>query len=408
MSQPANILLGVSGGIAAFKAPEIVRRFRERGHNVRCAITRSAPAFVTPLTLEVLTGHAVYREEFLEANNSGEELHISVARWADVFCVAPATCNLLARLALGLADDFVSTTALAFEGAMVVAPAMSAEMWEKEAVQQHVETLRRRGVRIVGPVEGPLATGEHAMGRMVEPIDIVLAAEGARSGQDLAGQNVLVVAGPTREPLDPVRFFSTRSTGRMGFSLAEEAARRGARTLLVAGPVALPTPKGVERTDVVTALEMEQAVHRVAPEADIVVMAAAVADFRPQTVSAEKIKKREGARPVQLVANPDILSGLRQVAPNALRVGFAAETGALEEEARRKLESKGAHMIIANDVSRSDIGFESEANEVVVLQSGRPPLVIPKQSKQAVASKLLDLMAEVLKERDEELVSSDR
>ncbi len=238
LRETLRVLLGVSGGIAAFKAPDLIRRLRERGHEVRVALSRSAPSFVAPLTLEVLTGHPVYRERYLRVNDSGEELHLSAARWADVLCVAPATCNTLARLALGLCDDFLTTTALAFWGPLVIAPAMDSVMWHQPAVQRNVETLRRRGARLIGPVVGRLASGKIGIGRMAEPGDLVLALEATRRGRDLLGRTILVTAGPTREPLDPVRYLSNRSTGRMGFALAAEAAagrpalgplRRGAR-----------------------------------------------------------------------------------------------------------------------------------------------------------------------------------
>ena len=280
MTNPSlKVLLGVSGGIAAIKAPEIVRRLRDNGHEVHCILTRSAQSFVTPLPLEVLSGNPVLREEYLQADGSGRELHIEMGRWADVFCMAPATCNLLARLALGLADDFLTTTALVFEGPLIVAPAMSTEMWSKGVVQGHIEALQGRGVRRVGPVIGALATGEIGEGRMAEPGEIVEAVEEVYCEPDLEGKTVLVTAGPTREPLDPIRFLSNRSTGKMGFSLAAEAVARGARTILVTGPVHLPTPGGVERIDVETALEMELQVGAHAPQADLVIMTAAIIEI---------------------------------------------------------------------------------------------------------------------------------
>ena len=315
MSRSLRVLLGVSGGIAAYKSAELVRRLRSRGHEVRCALTRSAVSFVTPLTLEVLTGHRVYQEEYLAATGSGEEAHITAAAWAEVLCVAPATTHILARLALGLGDDFLTTTALAFAGPVVVAPAMHSVMWEAEPTRQHVEALKRRGVWFAGPVEGPLASGEVGMGRMAEPEEIARAIEAACGAGPLAGRTVLVTAGPTHEPVDPVRFLGNRSSGKMGFALAAEAARRGARTILVAGPVALPTPPGVTRVDVVTAREMEEAVREHAPAAGLIVMAAAVADFRPSRPADRKIKKEQGLPAIELEENPDILAGLRAVAP---------------------------------------------------------------------------------------------
>ncbi|HEV7519181.1 MAG TPA: bifunctional phosphopantothenoylcysteine decarboxylase/phosphopantothenate--cysteine ligase CoaBC [Thermoanaerobaculia bacterium] len=403
-----RILLGVSGGIAAYKSAELVRRLTARGHAVRTALTRSATAFVTPLTLEVLTGAPVYQEEYLTASGSGEEAHITAARWAEVLCVAPATANVLARLALGLADDFLTTTALAFSGPLVVAPAMHAVMWEKETVQDHVAALVRRGARVVGPVAGPLASGEVGMGRMAEPEEIAavldsLSLAGPLVGT-LLGKNVLVTAGPTHEPIDPVRFLGNRSSGRMGFALAAEAARRGAAVTLVAGPVDLPTPPAgrirLTRIDVTTAAEMASAVALHAPAADLVIMAAAVADFRPLKIAPEKIKKETGVPTLELEPTPDILAGLRDLAPRALAVGFAAETRDLDLHARAKLARKGVDFLVANDVSRSDIAFGSEANEVTVYRQLGEPVFLSRRPKPELAADLLDLFAGALPPRD--------
>lgn len=296
MNRPTRVLVGVSGGIAAFKAAELVRRLQESGCDVRCAVTRAAGAFVTPLTLEVLSGAPVYQEEYLGANGSGEERHITAAAWADVICLAPATANLLSRLALGLADDFLTTTVLAFRGPVVFAPAMHSAMWEKEVLRGHVAALERQGYRRVGPEVGRLASGETGSGRMAEPAAIAAEVVAAAAPRVLEGRCVVVTAGPTREPIDAVRFLSNRSSGRMGFALAAAAAERGARTLLVAGPVDLPTPASVERLDVTTASEMAEVLRRVAPDADLVVMAAAVADYRLGEPYAGKVKKRQGPR----------------------------------------------------------------------------------------------------------------
>jgi phosphopantothenoylcysteine decarboxylase/phosphopantothenate--cysteine ligase len=426
MSAPLRVLLGVTGGIAAFKSAELVRRLRAQGHEVRCALTRGAAAFVTPLTLEVLSGQPVYQEEYLSAGGGGEEAHIAAAEWAQVACVVPATAHVLARLALGLADDFLTTTLLAFRGPLVLAPAMHTAMWEKAATQEHLDTLRRRGAQVVGPVAGALASGEVGMGRMAEPEEVVLAVEQAAAGNfaaaertdgmeredprpsagpaadgPLAGRTVLVTAGPTHEPVDPVRFLGNRSSGKMGFALAGEAARRGARVVLVAGPVALPTPPGVERIDVTTAREMEQAAHQQARRADLLVMAAAVADYRPVRVAAEKIKRGSGLAAIELAENPDILAGLRRAAPGAVAVGFAAETRELEQNARAKLAAKGIDFLVANDVSRADIAFGSDANEVTVFRRGQPPLFLPRRPKGELAAVLLDLFTTALHERDE-------
>ena len=397
-----RILLGVSGGIAAFKSAELVRRLKGRGHEVRAALTRGAAAFVTPLTLEVLTGEPVYQEEYLTASGSGEEAHIEAARWAEVLAVAPATAHLLARLALGLADDFLTTTVLAFSGPLLVAPAMHAVMWDKASVQEHVATLARRGVRIVGPVAGPLASGEVGMGRMAEPEEILSAIEGLRAAGTLAGKTVLVTAGPTHEPIDPVRFLGNRSSGRMGFALAAEAARRGAAVTLIAGPVEIPTPSvpgtpgRLTRIDVMTAAEMERAVRQHAPAADLVIMTAAVADFRPKSATPEKIKKEGGVPTLELEATPDILAGLRTFAPQAVAVGFAAETTDIDAHARAKLARKGIDFLVANDVSRKDIAFGSAANEVTVYRSQGDPVFLSRRPKRELAADLLDLFAEVL------------
>jgi len=401
-----RVLLGVSGGIAAYKAAELVRRLRAQGCEVRCALTASAVSFVAPLTLEVLSGRPVLGEEYLQPTGSGEEGHIEAAAWADVLCVAPATAHVLARLALGLADDFLTTVALAFAGPLVVAPAMHTAMWGKLAVRAHAETLQARGALLVGPVEGPLASGEVGMGRMADPEAIAAAVLAAASAADassalpletpLAGRSVLVTAGPTHEPLDPVRFLGNRSSGKMGFALAAEAARRGARVTLVAGPVSLATPAGVARIDVETAAQMERAVAREAPGADLVVMTAAIADFRPRTVAAGKIKKEEGVPAVELEPTPDILAGLRDLAPRAVSVGFAAETEGLEAHARAKLERKRADFLVANDVSRRDIAFGADANEVTVFRRDGPPVFFRRQPKGELAGRLLDLFATAL------------
>jgi phosphopantothenoylcysteine decarboxylase/phosphopantothenate--cysteine ligase len=394
-----RVLVGVTGGIAAFKAAELVRRLRAEGHEVRCALTRAGAAFVSPLTLEVLTGREVYQEEYLSPGNGGAEAHIAAARWADVVCIAPATAHTLARLALGLADDFLSTTALAFGGPLVLAPAMHSEMWAKPVVQQHLATLRERGGVVVGPAEGALASGEVGWGRMAEPEAVAEAIAGAARRRDLAGTTVLLTAGPTHEPLDPVRFLGNRSSGRMGFALAAAAAQRGAQVELVAGPVALETPPGVERVDVGTALEMRDAVYARAPRADLVIMAAAVADFRARHVQPHKIKREAGVPALELEPNPDILAGLAAVAPRALRVGFAAETERLEERAAAKLERQEVDFLVANDVSRADVGFGSEWNEVTVWRRDRPPVEFSRRRKAALAGDLLDLFAAALVER---------
>ena len=405
VNHDTRVLLCVSGGIAAYKAAPLVRRLREKGFQVRCALSRSAEAFVTPLTLEVLSGQPVYRQEYLQANGSGEELHMTAVQWADLLCVAPCTANMIGRFANGLADDFISTCVLAFEGPLVLAPAMHSAMWTHSAVERNIQTLIEGGAHCLGPAEGALASGETGVGRMVEPEEIVSGIAGLLSKGPLAGRTVLINAGPTREPIDPVRFLSNHSSGRMGFALAAEAARRGARVQLVAGPVQLTTPRGVERVDVTTAVEMRDAVYRLAPSADVAILCAAVGDYRPESVSEHKIKKRASSADsntkddkqsdlvVRLVENPDILAGLHEVAPDAIRVGFAAETRDLEQHAQAKLERKRVHFLVANDVSRSDIGFGSDQNEVLVLKDDGSQVRLEKQSKRELAGRLLDLFS---------------
>lgn len=397
---PPRVLLGVSGGIAAFKAAELVRLLRTRGFEVRCAMTPAAGAFVTPLTLEVLSAHRVYTEDYLAGDGSGREQHVDAAQWADVLCVAPATANTLAKLALGLGDDFLSTAALVFEGPVVLAPAMHSAMWSKAGVERNLELLAERGATIVGPGHGPLASGEVGVGRMAEPSEIAAAVAALVGGGALAGRRVLVTAGPTHEAIDPVRFLSNRSSGRMGFALAAAAAAEGADTTLVSGPVELPTPPGVERVDVVSAAEMADAVRSRAAAAELVIMAAAVADFRPREPRGSKIKKDSAWSTLALERTEDILGGLRELAPRALLVGFAAETEEVEAGALAKLEAKGVDLLVANDVSRSDIGFASDDNEVTVYRRRGEPLHFERQPKRRLAAALIGLCAEAL-ERSE-------
>ena len=402
-----RILLGISGGIAAVKTPEVVRRLREQSHEVRCALTPNGERFVSPLALEVLSGHPVYREEYLRPDVGGDELHISVARWADVICIVPATCNTLARIALGLADDFLSTTVLAYSGSIVLAPAMSSEMWSKPIVQVHVAALEDRGALRIGPVSGSLADGSHGIGRMAEPEQIVAAITGLAGERDLTGRTVLITAGPTREPIDPVRYLSNRSSGKMGYSLAAEAASRGAKTLLISGPVNLQTPADVARINVETAVEMKQRVDSLAPEADVIIMAAAVADFKPKRVVDQKIKKARGVPGLELEENPDILSHLRKLSPEAILVGFAAETQNLEAEAGRKLREKDVDFIVANDVSRPGSGFDAETNEVVVLSAEGASHHLTLKPKRVLAGELLDIFAKTLRDRESRVVARD-
>jgi phosphopantothenoylcysteine decarboxylase/phosphopantothenate--cysteine ligase len=393
-----RVLLGVSGGIAAFKAPLLVRELQRQGFEVRCALTENGARFVAPLTLEVLSQHPVLREEYLQDGGRGEELHLTVSRWADLLCLAPATANLLSRSAHGIASDFLTTVVTMFEGPVVVAPAMHSAMWSKPAVRSAVALLEQRGVHIVGPESGPLASGESGPGRMAAIDEIAEAIEGALTPKDYQGLRVLVTAGPTHEPLDPVRYLANRSSGRMGFALASQAQRRGASVTLIAGPVHLSTPRGVERIDVESAAEMAGAVERVSGVQDLIVMAAAVADYGA-IASAQKRKKSGRELSLQLTENVDILASLPAQAPAAVRVGFAAETEGLLRHAQIKLERKGADFIVANDVSRADIGFGSDENEAVVLRRRGDPVPLAKATKREIASQLLDLFLPEVRRR---------
>jgi phosphopantothenoylcysteine decarboxylase/phosphopantothenate--cysteine ligase len=391
-----KIALGVTGGVAAYKAAELVRRLQNESLDVQVVMTRAACEFVTPLTFAALTGKKVIVEMFgaqsaAPANVDSAIEHIAVAQRIDLLLVAPATADILSKFAHGAADDFLSTLYLATKAPVMIAPAMNVNMWEHPATQQNLAVLRARGVHVVDPDEGYLACGMTGAGRLAATETIarkVCDVLGLR--KDLAGQTVLITAGPTREDLDPVRFLTNRSSGKMGYALAEAAVRRGARTILVSGPVDLDAPAGVDWVPVRSTEEMRAAVMARAPEATILVMAAAVADYRPAAVHANKIKRSEGRVTLDLEPTADILAELGRAKGQAVLVGFAAETGRLIENAREKLQRKGADMIVANDVTQEGAGFDVDTNIVtLVLRDGRN-LALPKMSKREVADKILD------------------
>jgi len=388
-----RILLAVSGGIAAYKTPELVRALRRGEYAVRCILTREAREFVTPLVLQTLSGAPV-RSELFDPSEEGEIDHIALADWAQLLLIAPATANLLAKLAHGLADDLVSAVALATRAPIVVAPAMNVNMWRHPATQANLAVLRERGVRVIGPEAGELACGWEGEGRMSEPAAIAAAIAPWLGPRSLAGECVLVTAGGTREPLDAVRFLGNRSSGKMGFAIAAEAARRGAEVVLVAGPGAQATPAGVRRVDVESALAMRDAVFAELPRATIVIKSAAVADFRPAQALAGKLRKEDlpdGAGvTLELVRNPDILAEICRDKGSRVVVGFAAESGDPLESARRKLARKGCDLIVANDVSQPDAGFDGDRNTVVFVWPGGDVERLPSLSKAAVAGQLLD------------------
>ncbi len=392
-----RVVLGVTGGIAAYKAADVVRRLREAGAMVRVVMTAGAERFVAPLTFQALSGEPV-RRHLLDPEGEAAMGHIELARWAEAVVVAPATAHLMARLAAGLADDLLATLCLATEAPVVLAPAMNRAMWVHPATQANRRTLQRRGVRLVGPAEGAQACGETGPGRMVDPEVLVGAVVALLAPGPLAGRRVVVTAGPTREPLDPVRFVGNRSSGRMGYAVAAAAAEAGAEVTLVSGPVALEPPPGVRLVRVETAREMREAALAAARGADIFVAAAAVADYRPAVPRPEKLPKAAERLTLELVRNPDIV---REVAalPGAERpfvVGFAAETvpdpEALRARAEAKRRDKGLDMIAANRVGPG-LGFEVEDNALEVLwEGGRASLA--QAPKPALARRLVELVAE--------------
>jgi phosphopantothenoylcysteine decarboxylase / phosphopantothenate---cysteine ligase len=392
----SRILLGVFGGIAAYKACELVRLFAQRGHEVRVVATAHALEFVSALTLQTLSGAPV-RSQLLETTAESEISHIELADWAEVLVIAPATANVLAKLAHGIADDLLTTIALACTAPLVVAPAMNVNMVRHPATQANLDVLQKRGARIVGPGKGDLACGWVGEGRLIENEAIVAVAEACTRPQTLCGQVVLVSAGPTAEPIDPVRVITNRSSGKMGFAVAEAAARRGAEVILVAGPAALPTPHGVTRIDVESAREMRDAVLGACERATIVILAAAVADYAPAQAHEQKLKREKSdSLTLELVRNPDILAEVVRRKASRTVVGFAAETDHLLENARGKLARKGCDLIVANDVSRSDIGFDVDRNEVVIVGPGPEELrEIPAGPKSEIAERILERVLEV-------------
>ncbi len=390
-----RIVLGVSGGIAAYKAAEIARSLIRNGHEVQAVLTRSAEEFIRPLTFASLTGRKVITDIFSSASPdatlSSSVEHIGVAQEHDLLLVAPATANVLAKFAHGLADDFLSTMYLAFRGPVVLAPAMNNNMWDHQATRANVETLRARGHAIVDPDEGFLACGTIGPGRLAENERIVEAVERALhpSLRDLAGETVLITAGPTQEPLDPVRYLSNRSSGKMGYALAQAALERGAKVILVSGPVNIEPPAGAEVVRARTAQEMRDAVFSQLEPATVVIQCAAVADFRPSVESKHKIKKTAARLSLELEPTPDILAELGQKRGNRLLIGFAAETENLRESARRKLDAKNCDMVVANLVGQPDSGFEADANEVVLVLRSGEFIPLPRASKREIANGIL-------------------
>jgi len=385
-----HVVLGVTGGIAAYKAAEILRRLAERGTQVQVVLTRGAREFVAPLTFASLSGRPVRTEVWGDGNTPAVD-HVELADWADLLLVAPATAHTIGKFAGGLADDFLSSYFLANRAPVLLAPAMETAMWESPAVRENVETLSARGVRFVGPAIGPLASGRVGLGRMAEPEAILAEAWDilARLGRDLEGLRLVVTAGPTREPVDPIRFLSNRSSGRMGYALAEAARDRGASVTLLSGPTELPKPAGIRVVPFETAADLHGLLVGEFPECDGLAMAAAVADFIPEE-NRQRIHREDGDRSLRLAAGRDILASLKPLQRGQTVVAFAAETEDLEARGRRKMEAKGADLVVVNDVGRRDIGFDSEQNEVLILTRQGTREKVSRRSKREVAEKVWD------------------
>jgi phosphopantothenoylcysteine decarboxylase/phosphopantothenate--cysteine ligase len=391
-----RITLGVTGGVAAYKSAELVRRLQQEGHTVQVVMTRAAREFITPLTFAALSGQKVITDLFGDAQSGDANLesaieHIAVAQRTDLLLVAPATADMLAKFARGIADDFLSTLYLASTAPVVVAPAMNVNMWQHAATQENMIVLRARGVRIVEPAEGYLACGMTGPGRLAGQEEILKAVQEAlQAQQDLTGETVLVTAGPTCEDIDPVRFLTNRSSGKMGYAVAEVAARRGAKVILISGPTSLEAPGGVERIDARSTRDMLQAVQAHFQNASIAIFAAAVADYRPAEPSSSKIKRGKESVSIRLEPNPDILATVAGNKGDRLVIGFAAETENVAENARKKLAQKNADVIVANDVTAEGAGFDYDTNVVTLFSRDGRDLPLPRMSKMEVAQRILD------------------
>ena len=389
-----NILLGVTGGIAAYKAAEIVRYLKKSGSSVRVVMTKSAEEFITPLTLQALSGNRVSRE-LLDAEAEAAMGHIELAKWADGILIAPATANTLARLSSGRGDDLLSTITLAFEGPISLAPAMNQAMWRDSRTQENLKKLIDKGYILCGPGSGEQACGDVGLGRMLEPLEIMeIFSDSFKEGM-LSGKSVLITAGPTKEPIDPVRFITNRSSGKMGYSLAEAAIDAGAIVTLITGPVDIEPPMKCNTIPVETAKEMHEAVMHHVNKKDIYIGTAAVSDYRPARRNETKLKKDDKGSPLilELVENQDILKSVSELDERPFVVGFAAETNDLIKNAKTKFKNKGLDLIVANDVSDKSIGFDSDDNAVTLITKSRN-LAIEKESKRKIAKRIIKLIAE--------------
>ncbi len=397
MTTNKHVLLAVCGGIAAYKSAQLIRLLRQQNFDVRVIMTAAGKQFISPLTLQALSGNPVH-SELLNSEEENAMSHINLARWADMMIVAPATANSIAKFCHGLADDLVSTLYLAAECPIYIAPAMNQAMWHKAVTQENITRLNRRGVKIIGPNDGSQACGETGLGRMAEAEQIVQAVL-SNTEQSLAGKKLLVSAGPTREPLDPVRYITNRSSGKMGYALAQAAQAAGAEVTLVSGPVHLTAPAAITTVFVETAAQMHKAVLSRAPHYDIYIGAAAVADYSPARVQQEKIKKQAEHSTIKLNKTQDILANVAQLDPRPFTVGFAAETHDLENYAKGKLKQKNLDMIAANWVGREQGGFDSDENALLVFWPGGQQK-IDMTDKYTLATQLITLIAKTIDEKN--------
>ena len=392
-----RILLGVTGSIAAYKACDLVRQLRQSGCDVRVVMTRSAMEFVSPLTFQALSQHTVHRD-LLDEKAESAMSHIELARWADAIVVAPASADFIARLSVGRADDLLCAICLASSAPLAVAPAMNQQMWQNESTQANIQLISNRNIRVIGPGSGDQACGENGPGRMLEPSEIIHEMMSMFVSQALSGLTVIVTAGPTREPIDPVRYISNRSSGKMGFALAQAVVKAGGKCILISGPVQLATPEKCERINVETGAQMLEAVQNQVRNANILISSAAVSDYRPAETATQKIKKQHTDLNLALIRNSDILEWVTEHNPNIFTVGFAAETIDVEQNARDKLARKNLNMIVANNVSDSDIGFDSDDNEVTVFWK-EDQRTFYRASKHRIARQLIDLISQQFSRR---------
>lgn len=400
MLKGKKILVGVSGGIAAYKSPDLVRRLKKAGADVRVAMTAAAKEFITPLTLQAVSGHRVYHQLLSEEAEAGMG-HIELARWADFIVIAPASADFIARVAHGMANDLLATLCLATTAPIALAPAMNQQMWLNVITRDNVQRLKHRDMKIFGPAEGEQACGEMGPGRMLEPEELVACIAEYFASDILSGQNVIITAGPTREAIDPVRFLSNRSSGKMGIALARAAQAAGADVTLIRGPTALSTPAGVHSIDVTSAEEMYDAVMEKIDACDIFIGAAGVSDYRMETIAEHKIKKTAETMTLQLKRNPDIIKSVAALKNKPIVIGFAAETDRVIDYAQKKLAEKNLDMIIANRVGPGQ-GFESDENAVVVIHRDGQFQEIPLARKSVIATRIVALISEYIVQKKHE------